>query len=219
MAQALWTITINKDNFSQLCTVGDPGQLISYNIRITGGYTHTITGSFTTDQNGIYANNLGSGSQYHGPIFYSQLPSQIGKANQYWHIIFKYSTTNPASVTGYLHFIAGFSVSLDYFDNQAGDSGFYRRTVLTSSTTSNKVHDVYSTTSGTYTYKIYHYQNNTTKIYLNGSLVFNGADPIVLDKGDNIVAFKSAMYQNYSMLYHRVQEITVSTDPSYDPQP
>ena len=111
--QSISTITINKDNFSQLCTVGNPGQLVGYTF-------YQIGGSVTTDADGIYASNCGSGSgdSWHGPVFYVTLPQQIGKSGQYWHVVYKYTAQNQSN--GYLLVLSlrvGFSTCLSYNDS------------------------------------------------------------------------------------------------------
>jgi len=55
------------------------------------------------------------------------------------------------------------------------------------------------------------------KLYLNGSLVYNGTDPVVLDKGDNMINVNVRQYRTAALQPHRIKEITVSTDPTYDP--
>lgn len=215
----VFTITIDENNFSQLCTIGDPGQLVQYNLKSTSGQSNIITGSMQTDQSGIYASNLGSGSDYHGPVAYMQLPYEIGKSNQYWHIIYKFTINNNTS--SYLYDInlrVGFSFAVAYHDGQSGSLSGGRWISIINGTTSN-VLSFANVNITTDTIKIYHYANNTTKLYINSSLQFDGQDPITLNKSDNMLTIQISQYSSYSFPYHRIQEITVSTDPSYDPQP
>ena len=214
-----FTITINKDNFSQLCTIGDPGQLVQYNLKSTSGQSNIITGSMQTDQSGIYASNLGSGSGYHGPVAYMQLPYEIGKSNQYWHIIYKFTINNNSSSYIYdINLRVGFSFVVAYHDGQSGVLSGGRWISIINGTTSNVLSSA-NVNITTDTIKIYHYANNTTKLYINSSLQFNGQDPITLNKSDNMLTIQISQYSSYPFPYHRIQEITVSTDPSYDPQP
>ena len=71
----------------------------------------------------------------------------------------------------------------------------------------------------TNTLKIYHYENNTTKAYVGSTKVYDGNDVCTIRDGTNILYMQIIQFTSNSVPYHRVQQITVSTDPSYDPQP
>ncbi len=216
----VFTITINKNNFSQLCTVGDPGQLTSYDDSLVNGNVSKIVGSVTTDQNGIYASSYGSGSGWHGPVFYTQLPSAIGMSGQYWHIVFKYTTQNPLGYMLGIWVRIGFSTQHSYHDGWSGDNEYRTTNTIYNSATSNQLYSssVFSDTANI-VYKFYHYPDNTIKLYQQSQLKFNSSDPIPLDTGDNMLTIYIAQGGGYPVPYHRIQEITVSTDPTYDPQP
>ena len=211
----LFTITINKNNFSQLCTVGNPGQLVGYTF-------YQIGGSVTTDADGIYASNCGTGDIWHGPVFYVTLPQQIGKSGQYWHVVYKYTAQNQSD--GYilkLSLRVGFSTCLSYDDAWSTRySGALKNCSIYNVSTNSTLYNVNSAaTSHADTMKFYHYENNTIKFYINGELKYSGYDPITLNKGDNMLTVQISQQGTYSVPYHRIQEITISTDPSYDPQP
>lgn len=216
----VFTITINKDNFSQLCTVGNPGSLINYGQYI---YEFDSSSQFVTDNNGLYATNYGSGGSWHGPILYMLLPSVVGKINQYWHVVFKYNIQS--LTTAYriqVDLRVGFTTWLRYFCVN-GYSSFYRQYYSMVNNQSapqcNLVDNAYSGQNINDTVSYYHYSNNTNKIYLNGTLIFNGPDPQQLNTYNNVLTLQISKYSNDGVPYHRIQEITVSTDPTYDPQP
>ena len=219
----VFTITINKDNFSQLCTVGNPGQLADYDPTYIpdSNPTHgtTITGTYSVDSGGIYASNYGSGSQWHGPVFYSIMPSSIGASNQYWHITYKYTVTNQSiSIITAIVLRVGFSTMFMYYDGSGGYIAGFRRVYLHNNNQVNKFLEN-NVSTVTDTIRFYHYANNTVAVYLNQSLIKSDQDPIQLNKDSNILSMYIPQWQSYSTPYHRIQEITVSTDPSYDPQP
>ena len=78
-----------------------------------------IGGSVTTDADGIYASNCGSGGIWHGPTFYMQLPSTIGMSGQYWHIVFSYTAQNPSGSMLHIGLRVGFSHEYVYEDGWA----------------------------------------------------------------------------------------------------
>ena len=212
-----YTITISKDNFSTLCTIGNPVPVIGYqpDPYVTES---SIQGTVAQDANGIYASNFGSGSSWHGPQFYMQLPYAIGKSGQYWHIVLKVTY----NMGGYiiLQIRAGFSTHLK-IDNSWGGSTIRKIFRVYNQSTSN---DLYNTTLSysstiTDTIRFYHYPGNTLKVYVNSSVISNKQDPIPLNKGDNFLICTIGQFAGYGASYHRIQEITVSTDPQYDPQP
>jgi len=82
-----WTLTINKDTYASLCQQATSWSQVGFS------YDYVIDGSIATDSNGIYASSYGKGGAWHGPLFYTTLPSEIGKAGQYWHITFKVKAT------------------------------------------------------------------------------------------------------------------------------
>ena len=200
-----WTVTINKDTFNSLCTFDQSN------------------GSFTTDQDGIYCNNAGGSGTWHGPVFYMQLPSTIGMSGQYWHVRFRCtmqsfggSMITISTTVGYSTFFNlndGAPGSGDGYSTEAalryGDSGHARLYFIRP----------YIDQNIDYTYSFYHYANNTIKLYLNGTLVYNKTDPVVLDKGNNMIDVSVSQYSSFALQPHRIKEITVSTDPTYDPQP
>ena len=214
-----WTVTINKDTYASLCQQATSWSQVGYSS------PYTISGSIATDNDGIYASNYGSGgSQWHGPVFYATLPSEIGKAGQYWHITFRVKATFASGTHAYTYTRVGFSTFMQYYDKYSDDSnGVHIGSSLFNSSSYQSVGGYNSHPSvgstNTYTFKFYHYQNNTFKVYINGTLYGNQSDPFVLDKGSNIAACQITQEQTYATPYFRVQEITVSTDPSYDPQP
>ena len=212
-----YTITINKNNFSQLCTVGNPVPVIGYqpNPYVTES---NIQGAVTYDSEGIFAYRFGRSSSWDGPQFYMQLPYAIGKSGQYWHIVFKvtYSVGNFLL----LQIRAGFSTHLEIC-NQLGRSTVRKIFRVYNQSTSN---DLYNTTLSyssyvTDTIRFYHYPGDTLKVYVNSSVISNKQDPIPLNKGDNFLICTIGQCAGYGASYHRIQEITVSTDPTYDPQP
>jgi len=151
-------------------------------------------------------------------MFYTTLPSEIGKSGQYWHIVFSYTTQNPDNSMLFIRLRVGFSHEYVYSDGWADSSeGHARKINFFNSTTSNEKINYYYGGSTTITYKFYHYANNTYKAYENGTLKYSGADPIQLDTGDNMLTTYIAQDYTYTIQYHRIQEITVSTDPTYDP--
>ena len=216
-----WTVTINKDTYAYLCQ-----QATSW-AQVGGPYpdlsSFVIGGAIATDDDGIYASTYGSGSGWHGPMFYTTLPSEIGKAGQYWHIVFTVKATFASGTKIWAGTIVGFSSILKYVDESIPDSyGAYLELTFNASKNSSfervtKYLSVGST--NTYTLKLYHYQNNTYKLYINDTLSKSGSDPLVLDKGNNIAACPLMQNSTYATPYIRVQEITVSTDPTFDPQP
>ena len=209
----VFTITINKDTFSQLCTVGDPGQLIDYTL-------FNIGGTFAIDQNGIYADSFGSGSGYHGPVAYMQLPQNVGNMNKYWYTLVKYDITNSqADMASFFQIRIGFSISINYDDTNASSISGKRFLNFINSSTFANVYNNKNIQSVSDTIKIYHYTNNTMKVYLNDSLVFNGQDPLPLNKSNNVVTILHAQNGTYRTLNERLKQITISTDPTYDPQP
>ena len=214
----IFTITIDKDTYASLCQ-----QATSW-AQVGLPETFVIGGAIATDDDGIYASTYGSGSSWHGPVFYATLPTEIGKSGQYWHATFKVSATFVSGTLIYSYVRIGFSTYMQYFDPYSGNSdGVTIRSVFynTSAESLNnelQAHDTVGSTN-TYTFKFYHYQNNTFKTYINGTLYKNQSDPFVLDKGSNIAACYISQGSAYTVPYFRVQEITVSTDPTYDPQP
>jgi len=185
-------------------------------------YDYDIAGSIATDSDGIYASNYGSGSGWHGPVFYTTLPSEIGKAGQYWHIVFKVKATFASETKISTYVTVGFSSALTYQDSSTYDSdGVVLRSHFRN-TSENIMLDEFIGhpavgSTNTYTFKWYHYKNNITQIYINGTRYRNQTDPIALDQGNNILACQIIQNSTYATPYLRVQEITVSTDPSYDP--
>ena len=213
-----WTLTINKDTYASLCQQATSWSQVGY-------YSGTtLSGSLSTDTDGIYVSNYGAYSGVHGPAFYAILPNEIGKSGQYWHLIYKFKTTFNTGSIIVAHVTAGFSQGLEYNDQAADDNdgAFFKSTFRN---TSNSITDIELTvhpsvgSTNTYTFKFYHYPNNTVKVYINDTLYRNQSDPFVFDKGDNKVSCRLQAYQSYAIPYFRVQEITVSTDPTYDPQP
>ncbi len=212
-----YTITIDKDTYASLCQ-----QATSW--EQAGDISpDTISGSIAVDNDGIYASSYGSGSGWHGPVFYATLPSEIGKAGQYWHIVFKFKSTHADGTLIMARIVAGFSSLLQYSDTNIANQGVNVATALRNSSTTTDIakRTLYPSvgSTNTYTYKLYHYENNTNKLYINDTLYNNQSDPFVLNKGNNIVACPLMQYSSYAAPYIRVQEITVSTDPTYDPQP
>ncbi len=213
-APDVFTITINKNNFSQLCTVGNPGQLAGYTF-------NPISGNIAVDSSGIYASSCGSGTGYHGPVFYTILPKQLGGSDQYWHVIYKYYVENPSDnyeVSLYLR--VAFAASLYYHDpfalrSDGATKAFY---IITSSGTSAGKETQSTSKAHSDTLKVYHYTNNNVKFYLNGS---KQLDAYITPSQTKTSVLSVQIYTNstYSVPYHRIQEITISTDPSYDPQP
>lgn len=221
-----WTVTINKDTYASLCQQATSWSQVGYSS------TYKIVGSIATDNDGIYASiSYGQGGAWHGPLFYTTLPSEIGKAGQYWHITFKVKATftdNTPDTQIYTYTRVGFSTFMQYLD--------YRYNPFNGSGTGVAITSVQHNSSqqfgngelntrpavgstNTYTFKFYHYQNNTFKTYINGTLYKDQADTMSLDKGSNIAACQILQNSTYATTYIRVQEITVSTDPTYDPQP
>ena len=217
-----WTVTINKDTYASLCQ-----QATSWE-QVGGPYpdlsTYVIAGSIATDSDGIYASNYGSGG-WHGPMFYTTLPSEIGKSGQYWHITFKVKATFASVTLIFTYIRVGFSTFMQYNDRWISDSDGVSIISVQHNSSQwfgnnelNPTRPVVGSTN-TYTFKFYHYANNTFKTYINGTLYKNQADLTVLDKGNNIAACQLMQSSSYGTPYIRVQEITVSTDPTYDPQP
>ena len=210
----IFTITIDKDNYTQLCTMGSPGSLISYT-------TDAIAGSFTSDANGIYGESFGSGGSYHGPLMYIQLPSQIGISGQYWYLSMRItvSSKNGSAIVAR----AGYSTYLRYDDSDSRSvySQYSLFQWMYNSTTNNLIYRYDKTPSSnvTHTLKVYHYPNNTIKMYRDQTLVYNAQDPIPLDKGDNILIIQTMQVASNPVAYNRIHEVTISTDPTYDPQP
>ena len=205
----LFTITINKDNYSQLCTIGNPDSL-------TQGPPESVSdGTFTTDSTGILLQSYGGGSQWHGPAFYTILPYAFGEPNKYWYIKIQYDAIDNGSMYISLGFGIG-SILYAYTDGGTGHS--YDVHMRSGSTATRlcvgKLYNQYVDD----VLKVYHTQDNRTKVYYNGNIVFNDADPIV-PKGDKVLWQQILVYGAPQIPPHHIKEITVSTDPSYDPQP
>ena len=212
----IFTLTINKDNFNQLCTIGFP----------TGYYDFKPQwpkiGSYQVDDSGIYAESFGSTSySQHGPMFYVILPLPFGGRNKYWYASMSYNIQNPTSGYIEIDMYVGNVVRLEYqiTDATAGEHIQYFYTYNNQYSqyiiggTSNAAQTI------TNTLKIYHYQNNTTKAYVGSTKVYDGNDVCTIRDGTNILYMQIIQFTSNSVPYHRVQQITISTDPSYDPQP
>ena len=219
-ASEFFTITINKDTFSQLCIANNPGQLVDYSF-------YMREGQIRMNSNGIYAEcGITSAFIWHGPIFYTILPQAVGTSDKYWHIVYKYFIDN-SNQAYYINIITriGFSLSFEAYDGDTSGTGVGRQVILYNSSTSKNYY--YYPYSGTVitpitisdTFKVYHYPDNTMKIYVNGSTLFSGQDPIQLNKGNNIITSQIARSWQDPLPLHYISEITVSTDPTYDPQP
>jgi len=113
----------------------------------------------------------------------------------------------------------GFSTHLFYSDGWYNrHEGAIKNCLVYNVSTDSTLYNVNSAaTSHADTMKFYHYENNTIKFYINGELKYSGYDPISLNKGDNILTVQISQWTTHYVPYHRIQEITVSTDPSYDP--
>jgi len=142
-------------------------------------YGYVIAGSIATDNDGIYASNYGSGSWWHGPMFYTTLPSEIGKAGQYWHITFKVKATFASGTHAYTYTRVGFSTFMQYYDRWDSDSNGVALTCTQFNSSQvggggglDPTHPSVGSTN-TYTFKFYHYANNTFKTYINGTLYGN----------------------------------------------
>ena len=127
-------------------------------------YDYDIAGSIATDSDGIYASNYGSGSGWHGPMFYTTLPSEIGKSGQYWHITFKVKATFVSGTHAYTYTRVGFSTFIEYCDPFSSDSyGVYIESTLNNSSEQPGIlyggYNPYPTagSTNTYTFKFYHY--------------------------------------------------------------
>ena len=219
-----WTITINKDTFSSLCTVGNPGSLPS----LYGG-SYVPNSQMAVDSDGIYVSSYGTeqgGSQYHGPFFYTFFPTQVGNPGQYLYVKVKYKTDNFSYNAIFPVFIrVGFSFLISYYyafnpSSTKFDVSFYNST--TNNYNSRRTESFPSNTMAVHEFKFYHYTNNTYKTYLDGVIKRNENDPIALDTPQNSLTcgiFKYFEGHDYNTPYFRLQELTISTDPSYDPQP
>ena len=212
-----FTITINKDNFNQLCTVGS----------VPSGYYDFVpswvkTGSYQTDANGIYVSNFGSTSyNYHGPLAYMILPQVFGGRNKYWYASMTYNVQNPTSGYIEIELYVGDTVRLEYARVQSTGSNHvqyfytydnqYSQYIIGG--TSNAAQTI------TNTLKIYHYENNTTKAYVGSTKVYDGNDVCTIRDGVNLLYMQIIQFGSNSVPYHRIQQIIISTDPSYDPQP
>ncbi len=202
-----WTVTINKDTFNSLCTVDQSN------------------GSFTTDQDGIYCNNVvSSGTSWHGgPVFYMQLPSTIGMSGQYWHARFRFTAQSFGGSMIDITTTVGYSTLFSFRDGapDSGDGYATGASLRYGDSGSKSLYSIrpYTDQNIDYTYSFYHYANNTIKLYLNGTLVYNGTDPVVLDKGNNMISVSVSQWSSVALQPHRIKEITVSVNPSYDPQP
>lgn len=213
--QNVFTITVNGNNFSSLCTQGTPGQLISY------GFDYPVQGTFSSSSSGIYVSDFGPTQWKCGPQFYLQLPETIGLSNMYWHIILRVYIANAYYNQGiFMYLRVGHSIKLmivnDYNIYQFGGVSAYQYNSTSSSS-------LYNATGGAptgyITLKFYHYQNNTSKFYRESSTYYSGQDKLTLDNGDNIITMQIVKNRDLPVPTHYIQQITVSTDPSYDPQP
>ena len=228
MDQALWTVTINKDNFSQLCTVGNPGSLPS----LYGG-DYVSNSQMAVDSNGIYVSSYGTDpggdhhARYHGPFFYTFFPTQVGNPGQYLYVKVKYKTDNFSYNAIFPVFIrVGFSFLISYyyqFDSSSTklDVSFYNST--TNNFGARRTESFPPNTMAVHEFKFYHYTNNTYKTYLDGVIKRNENDPIALDTPQNSLTCGIFQYfeagHDFDTPYFRLQELIISTDPSYDPQP
>ncbi len=212
-----FTITINKDNFNQLCTVGS----------VPSGYYDFVpsqvkTGSYQTDANGIYVSNFGSTSyDNHGPLAYMILPQVFGGRNKYWYASMTYNVQNPTSGYIEIDMYVGNVVRLEYARVKSTGSNHVQYFYTYNNQYSQYIIDGTSNAAQTITntLKIYHYENNTTKAYVGSTKVYDGNDVCTIRDGTNILEMHIIQLGSNSVPYHRIQQITVSTDPSYDPQP
>jgi len=130
------------------------------------GFSHSyvIAGSIATDNDGIYASDYGSGGAWwHGPMFYTTLPSEIGKSGQYWHITFKVKATFASGTLAYTYTRVGFSTFMQYYDPYSDDSNGVALTCTQFNSSGaggggglDPAHPSVGSTN-TYTFKFYHY--------------------------------------------------------------
>ena len=223
-----WTITINKDTFSSLCTVGNPGSLPS----LYGG-DYVSNSQMAVDSDGIYVSSYGTDpggdghARYHGPFFYTFFPTQVGNPGQYLYVKVKDKTNNlsQSNVIFPVFIRVGFSFLISYYyafnpSSTKFDVSFYNST--TNNYNSRRTESFPSNTMAVHEFKFYHYTNNTYKTYLDGVIKRNENDPIALDTPQNSLTCGIFQYfegHDYATPYFRLQELIISTDPSYDPQP
>jgi len=97
-------------------------------------------------------------------MFYTTLPSEIGKSGQYWHITFKVKATFVSGTHAYTYTRVGFSTFIEYCDPFSSDSyGVYIESTLNNSSEQPGIlyggYNPYPTagSTNTYTFKFYHY--------------------------------------------------------------
>ena len=219
-----FNITINNGNFSQLCTVGNPGQLVNYNINeIINTTPFPITGSISTDQDGIYASSAGSqsGTGWNGPMFYTLLPDIVGLSNKYWRITTRFTITGQSSQPTMIQLFIRFGyTSLIWFEDRGTDITYElvslnakylsvsqfnnqsRRYLYYSGEMNNDDYD--------YTISFTHYTNNITKVILNGSTLYNAQDPFQYNTGSNLLLVQICTNDDKPITTHRIKYITIT---------
>ena len=213
-----FNITINKDNFSQLCTVGNPDQLVNYNINdIINTTPYPITGSISTDQNGIYASGAGSqsGTGWNGPMFYTLLPDIVGLSNKYWSITTRFTITGQGSPVIELFIRFGYTSSIWF--NDWGTAGYNGKYLYVSQFNNQSRSYLYQTgemnyDNYDYTISFTHYTNtyNITKVIVNGNTRYNRKDPFQYNTGSNLLLVQICTNDNTPITTHRIEYITIT---------
>ena len=213
-----FNITINNGNFSQLCTVGNPGQLVNYNINeIINTTPFPITGSISTDQNGIYASGAGSqsGTGWNGPMFYTLLPAIVGLSNKYWSITTRFTITGQSSQPAVIYLFIRFGYTSSIWFNDWGTAGYNGKYLYVSQFNNQSRSYLYQTgemnyDNYDYTISFTHYTNNITKVIVNGNTRYNRKDPFQYNTGSNLLLVQICTNDNTPITTHRIEYITIT---------
>jgi len=137
--------------------------------------TSIANGVITTDATGMYVSTVASGTDWHGPMMYTLLPSVIGKSGQYWHLKYAYNYYDPSSSMVNIVIYSG-SIQYCFTDGDSStpsDNTYDIQMINGLSVQTLYAYRFFGINTISATIKIYHSVDNRTKVYYNNSVVYD----------------------------------------------